>query len=114
MCLVSLEVIQFAAGSAEKVLDHWKFDEADLEHIIQIENKHDSGNLSFSIKARGEGALQIIALHQRLSRGSHGFFLPGGERYVTSEREGDIWRMAIGDRYRIDLQHIGIYIPAWR
>jgi len=84
---VSLEVIQFAAGSAEKVLDHWKFDEADLEHIIQIENKHDSGNLSFSIKARGEGALQIIALHQRLSRGSHGFFLPGGERYVTSERE---------------------------
>ena len=46
----SLEVIQFAAGSAEKVLDHWKFDEADLEHIIQIENKHDSGNLSFSIQ----------------------------------------------------------------
>ena len=84
---VSLEVIQFAAGSAEEVMDHWKFDEADLEHIIQIENKYDSGILSFSIRARGEGALQIIALHQRLSRGSHGFFLPGGERYVTSERE---------------------------
>ena len=69
---VSLEVIQFAAGSAEKVLDHWKFDEADLEHIIQIENKHDSGNLSFSIKARGEGAAVSVDYHRAVARCTRG------------------------------------------
>lgn len=40
-----------------------------------------------SLHARGNGKLKIVALHKRISRGNHGFFLPGGERYVTTRRE---------------------------
>lgn len=84
---ISLEVIQFVATSAEEILNRWKFDEAELKHIVRIESEQSDSTLFFSINAEGEGELQIIALHKRMSRGKHGYFLPGGERYVTSDRE---------------------------
>lgn len=84
---IALEVIEFADGTAETVLNRWLFDEAQLGQVVRIESRHGNGNLFFSIRARGTGVLQIIALHKRLSRGSHGYFLPGGERYVTADRE---------------------------
>ncbi len=81
-----LEIVQFANGSISEIIAHWKFDEIDLQQVVQIESAG-TGSAFISVSAKGEGELRLIALHQRNSRGSHGFFLPGGERYVTSDRE---------------------------
>lgn len=83
---IRLEITQFADGSVAEVLECWEFDEAQLEQVVQVESKQ-SGQTFISICARGSGKLRIVALHKRNSRGSHGYFLPGGERYVTSKRE---------------------------
>lgn len=83
---VSLEITQFVEGSLAEIAEHWKFDETESEQVIQVESKQ-GGQAFVSICARGSGTLRIIALHKRNSRGSHGYFLPGGERYVTSDRE---------------------------
>ncbi len=84
---ISLEITQFINATSTEIAKEWKFDEADLEQVLQIESIHGDGPAFVSICAKGKGRLQIIALHKRISRGSHGFFLPGGERYVTSKRE---------------------------
>ena len=55
--------------------------------MIQIQGGETDDVLFVSLSARGQGALEVIALHSRYSRGKHGYFLPGGERYVSSERE---------------------------
>lgn len=84
---ISLVVTRFAWGSVSDILERWEFSETDLEHIVQIEGGSQDGFICVSLYAKGRGVLQIIALHDRYSRGSHGYFLPGGERYVTSARE---------------------------
>lgn len=84
---ITLEVTQFARGSLATVIGHWIFDERQMEQVVHVEGKQGAGFLSVSIRAKGAGRLQIIALHDRYSRGSHGHFLPGGVRYVTSDRE---------------------------
>lgn len=85
---IALSVTKFAAdGSIGAVLGQWEFCEEELEQVIPFENEGMDGYLFFSISAKGSGQLRIIALHNRFSRGTHGYFLPGGERYVTSERE---------------------------
>lgn len=83
---INLEITQFAEGSLAEVEGYWSFDETELERVVQVESEK-SGQAFVSICAKGSGKLQIIALHKRNSRGSHGYFLPGGERYVTSNRE---------------------------
>lgn len=83
---IELTVTQFAFGSVAEVKNRWKFCEMDLEQVIQI-NGEEGGNLFFSLRAKGNGTLKVIALHDRYSRGTHGYFIPGGERYVTSGRE---------------------------
>jgi accessory secretory protein Asp2 len=82
---VSLEITQFASGGSQAVA-HWEFDEGKLQQVIQLESPVD-GSLFLSVCAKGAGELSVIALHCRNSRGSHGYFLPGGERYVTSDKE---------------------------
>ena len=52
-----------------------------------MESTRGDGTLFVSVRAKGRGRLQLIALHKRISRGSHGYFLPGGERYVSSRGE---------------------------
>jgi accessory secretory protein Asp2 len=47
----------------------------------------EDGPIFVSLQAKGRGELDIIALHDRYSRKDHGYFLPGGERFVTSNRE---------------------------
>lgn len=84
---LSLSVTLFAAGTISNVQKKWKFSEEDLEHMVQIENPGTRGNLFVSLFAKGTGKLEIITLHDRYSRRGHGHFLPGGERYVTSDRE---------------------------
>lgn len=84
---ISLEITLFLSGSVAEVLEHWEFDEIQLEQVVRIENSKKSGQAFVSLCAKGHGKLQLIGLHKRNSRGSHGYFLPGGERYVTSKRE---------------------------
>lgn len=84
---ISLEITQFAHASSDQVVRQWIFNEKDLEQIVQIESMQGDVPAFVSVCAKGKGRLRIIALHKRISRGRHGFFLPGGERYVTSERE---------------------------
>ncbi|MCI8712118.1 MAG: accessory Sec system protein Asp2 [Ruminococcus sp.] len=84
---ISVEVTQFVIGSISAILDQWEFQDAELKDVMQIASNKGEGFAFISIRAKGKGKLQIIALHKRDSRGSHGCFLPGGERYVTSEGE---------------------------
>jgi len=84
---IVLEVTIFATGTASIVLERLELTEKDLEQVVRLESSKGNGTLFFSIKAKGRGRLWLTGLHKRLSRGSHGYFLPGGERYVTSRRE---------------------------
>jgi accessory secretory protein Asp2 len=84
---VSLVVTQFFQGSIGEVQQVWTFNQDELDKVIRIENKKKAGPLFFSLRAKGSGELQIMALHDRFSRKTHGYFLPGGDRYVTSDRQ---------------------------
>lgn len=84
---ISLVVTMFPDGSISDISKQWEFGEEELAHVVQIENGQMGGFIFVSLYARGSGKLQIVALHDRYSRGRHGYFLPGGERHVTSDRE---------------------------
>lgn len=84
---ISLVVTMFSEGSISDILKQWEFSEEELSHIVQVESDQMNGYIFVSLYAKGNGKLRIIALHDRYSRGSHGFFLPGGERYTASNRE---------------------------
>jgi len=79
-------VKQFASGSLSDVIDTWEFTEEDLKEPVFIEGK-DKGPIFCSLKARGAGRLDVIALHDRHSRWDKGVFMVGAKRHVTSERE---------------------------
>ena len=82
---ISLEVTQFVPGSLSRIQKEWKFGEQDLAGIVTLDG--DKGPAFVSLCAAGEGELKITTLHYRRSRGKHGHILPGGKRYVTSDRE---------------------------
>lgn len=84
---IAMTITVYVNGSISQVLDQWEFDEKALENVVQIQEDSGNGWLFVSLSAKGQGKLRIIALHDRYSRGKHGCFLPGGERYVTSSRE---------------------------
>lgn len=84
---ISLCVTQFIQGSLSDVQQKWVFSEAELDDVVLLDNQMANGPIFVSLMAKGKGKLQIIALHDRYSRRGHGFFLPGGERYVASNRE---------------------------
>jgi accessory secretory protein Asp2 len=84
---IRLVVTQFRKGSIAEVQQKWEFSEEELRSVVQVDNGMEDGPLFVSLQAKGTGELQIIALHDRFSRKEHGYFLPGGERYVTSQRE---------------------------
>ncbi len=84
---IQLEITQFVQGSISTIQNHWLFMEKEMENIVTIDNPLPEGPIFVSVLAKGEGMLRIIALHDRYSRRGYGHFLPGGERYVTSDRE---------------------------
>lgn len=84
---ILLEFRKIVAGSISEISSVWTFDETLLEDEICIENDDVPGVIFVSIKAKGQGNLDIISLHSRHSRRGLGTFMVGGERYVTSERE---------------------------
>lgn len=84
---IALSVTQFVGGSVSDVLQTWYFSEAELEDIVILDNQRSTGFIFLSLLAKGKGKLTIKALNDRYSRRGHGTFLPGGERYVASNRE---------------------------
>ena len=84
---ISLRFTQFVYGSVAEVYKEWSFSEREMEDIICLEPITNPGSVFVSLYARGRGRLKVVALHDRFSRRGQGFFLPGGERTVTSDRE---------------------------
>ena len=82
-----LVIKQFVSGSLADISDSWEFTEEDLENPVIIEGRNGAGTIFCELKAKGRGNLDIIALHDRISRWDAGKFMVGGERYVTSDRE---------------------------
>lgn len=84
---VTLMITRLAAGTESEIIGREEISNEALDQIIQIKAGPREERLFISIHAKGKGELHLIALHDRYSRGSHGYFLPGGERFVTSKRE---------------------------
>lgn len=84
---IELTIIQFVQGSISGVQKKWTFSEEELKEVVYIDNEASYGPIFVSLSAKGKGKLKVIALHDRYCRRGHGSFLPGGERYVTSNRE---------------------------
>lgn len=94
---ISLVATGFIRGSISEVLERREFSETELDDVIQIGGWPADASVFLSLHAKGRGALSVIALHDRFSRGSHGFFLPGGKRRVTSDREEVFYYFEPGD-----------------
>lgn len=84
---IFLSIRQFVRGSIADVCDGWEFSEEELQKPVMIEDKKGGGVIFCSLSAKGRGRLDIIALHDRISRWDQGMFMVGGERFVTSDRE---------------------------
>jgi accessory secretory protein Asp2 len=84
---LALVVTQIKSGSLADVQHIWRFEEKELKKMVQVKNEWEQGSLFVHLEAKGRGTLTVRALHDRWSRGSHGIFVPGGERIVTSNRE---------------------------
>ena len=83
---IMLVIKQFVSGSLADIKASWEFTEKELEEPVIIEGDG-LGTIFCELKAKGEGKLDIIGLHDRISRWDAGKFMVGGERYVTSDRE---------------------------
>jgi len=94
---IALSVTQFVGGSISEVQQSWYFSEEELEDIVIIDNQLKTGFIFISLLAKGKGKLEIIALNDRHSRRGHGAFLPGGQRYVASNREEIFYYFDPGD-----------------
>ena len=95
---IKMEIVHFVGGSVSTIQNEWSFSEEELENPVRITNEKNQGTFYVSIKAKGEGELKIIGLHDRYSRGMHGAFYPGGERHVTSRGEEFFTYFEPGDR----------------
>lgn len=84
---ILLKITQFLGGSISTIQQEWNFSEEQLDDVVIVDNQMQYGPVFISLHAKGSGKLKIIALHDRYSRRGHGAFLPGGERYVASNRE---------------------------
>ena len=94
---IELEITFFKRGDTSTYLRKWLFSGKELDDLIIVDNDMTAGNFFVSIRARGEGKLKLIALHDRFSRRGHGCFLPGGERKVCSNREEIFYYFDPGD-----------------
>lgn len=84
---IELEIVEFTLGSVSTVNRVWNFSEEELQDIVHIGSPDRGGRIFVSLKAKGSGRLSVIGLHDRYSRRGKGYFLPGGKRAVTSDRE---------------------------
>lgn len=94
---IALTVTKFRRGSVSGIQQEWIFSEKELDDVVILDSDLETGPAFFSLQAKGNGTLKIIALHDRLSRRGHGTFLPGGQRYVASNREEVFYYFDPGD-----------------
>ena len=94
---VQLVVTQFQSHSISTIQQRCVFTEEELKDIVTFDNQMPTGPVFVSIMAKGKGKLEIIALHDRYSRRGHGLFLPGGERFVTEDRQEIFYYFDPGD-----------------
>ncbi len=94
---VKLRVIQFYNGSVGDVQQIWEYSDEELDEVIHVENHMAQGPIFVSVLAKGEGELRFISLHTRHSRHDIGFFLPGGDRTITSMKEEMFYYFDPGD-----------------
>lgn len=107
---IRLRAIQFYNGSVDGVRKIWEFDEDELDGVVTIGPEKDYGPVFMSILAKGEGSLNIVSLHDRYSRNGRGYFLPGGERYVSSNGEEVFTYFEKGDMK----PPLAVYFSGWR
>ena len=84
---IELTIVHFSKGTISNVEQKWSFTEEDMKEPMIIDNQKAYGPIFAYLSARGRGQVEIIALHDRYSRRGHGYFIPGGKRYVTAGRE---------------------------
>ena len=94
---IALSVTQFRSGTISGVQQKWYFTEKELEDVVVVDNQMATGPVYVSLLAKGSGNLKLVALHDRYLRRGHGTFLPGGERYVTTNREEIFYYFDPGD-----------------
>ena len=94
---IEIEITLFRRGDTSNYIRKWIFSGKELDDLIIVDNDMVAGNFFVSIRAKGEGKLKLIALHDRFSRRGHGCFLPGGERKVCSNREEIFYYFDPGD-----------------
>ena len=94
---IVLEVTQFVQGSISDIQQKWHFSEEELEQVVHLDNQLPLGPVFISLLAKGKGKLEVISLNDRHGRRGHGFFLPGGKRYVASNREEIFYYFDPGD-----------------
>ncbi len=84
---IKLRIYKFYNGSVGDISKAWEFSQDELDSVITINNDDQYGPLFVSVLAKGKGSLDIISLHDRHSRYDIGYFLPGGDRLVSSDGE---------------------------
>ena len=84
---VKLHIYKFYNGSIGDIQRVWKFSQDELDGIVTIDNDEFEGPVFVSVLAKGQGTLEVISLHDRYSRQDIGYFLPGGERIISSHGE---------------------------
>ena len=94
---IALSVTQFVLGTSSEIRKQWFFTEKELADVVIIDNQMPQGSLFFSLLAKGKGKLKVIALNDRHSRRGQGAFLPGGQRFVTKNREELFYYFDPGD-----------------
>lgn len=95
---IELELTEFLAGSVDRIEDRRVYRMEEMRKLFRFTNTKRKGSLFFSLNAKGNGTLRIIALHDRYSRRGKGSFLIGGRRRVTSKREEMFFYFDPGDR----------------
>lgn len=95
---VKLVLTQFVQGSVSDIQTRVEFTEEEMKEPVTFDNEKATGPVFAALFSKGEGELKIIALHDRYSRRGYGAFLPGGERYVASNREEVFAYFDPGDR----------------
>ncbi|MBF0780165.1 MULTISPECIES: accessory Sec system protein Asp2 [unclassified Granulicatella] len=88
-CEIELHVQLIAMGGNE-VIKEWTLHQEDMQNPTIFDEK-DGGYLSFSLWVKGEGTIQIGALHHRFSNLTYGQFILGGQRYSDEKRQEFIY-----------------------
>ena len=84
---IELLIEEIEGGSADHIVYEKTLSEKEMENVVTIDHLPSSGSLNFSLNAKGEGRLEIGALHLRRSHYDTGVIIPGGKRYANKKRQ---------------------------